>query len=605
MFKQLRNIKFRQRFGNLSAIWERYSFSKKILTTFSIAIGLFIISALIVVFLLNHVISTAADMQTKSKRAVLVTQMGSLIRAKDIHIADYITFQKDQDIKDYRKSRNELNELLEQLESTSGGSSIEKNLKQLKSSNQKIDQLFISSVAPSVVRLDEEIYTKDRAAISNLRDQNIKVLDEARETSIKESEESQAAVKSGIMFSSILLLGAILVSALSGGMILLLVIQGIKRKLRDAAALAKEVAEGKLSSKRIEYSSNDEIGHLIHAVNHVSASLKEIVAEIATVSKDLNRQSNELLHSSSEISKTSNEVAATMTNLSSSTEAQASYIGTALESFEHFNQDIQSAANKGSELEGSSAAVKRMTDEGNKAMETSIMHMDEMYADIKQSYEELASLEKDILKVSKLSEVIQDIADQTNLLALNAAIEAARAGSAGRGFSVVADEVRKLAGQVGQSVVEINAITKEIRTNSRTVTKSLMKGYEEVQKGTQQIKLTEDKFSQINDEMNSMADNVSTTSGVLQGIHQQSESIMSGFQNISAVSQEFSAGSLQTSKSIEEQNLELSQMLERIKLLQSYADQLSGKVDLFILEEEDNQVQDRDADEAAELQHAG
>ncbi|MCD7033099.1 methyl-accepting chemotaxis protein [Metabacillus sp. GX 13764] len=605
MFKQLRNIKFRQRFGNLSAIWERYSFSKKILTTFSIAIGLFIISALIVVFLLNHVISTAADMQTKSKRAVLVTQMGSLIRAKDIHIADYITFQKDQDIKDYRKSRNELNELLEELESTSGGSSIEKNLKQLKSSNQKIDQLFISSVAPSVVRLDEEIYTKDRAAISNLRDQNIKVLDEARETSIKESEESQAAVKSGIMFSSILLLGAILVSALSGGTILLLVIQGIKRKLRDAAALAKEVAEGRLSSKRIEYSSNDEIGHLIHAVNHVSASLKEIVAEIAMVSADLNRQSNELLHSSSEISKTSNEVAATMTNLSSSTEEQASYIGTALESFEHFNQDIQSAANKGSELEDSSAAVKRMTDEGNKAMETSIKHMDEMYEDIKQSYEELASLEKDILKVSKLSEVIQDIADQTNLLALNAAIEAARAGSAGRGFSVVADEVRKLAGQVGQSVVEINAITKEIRTNSRTVTKSLMKGYEEVQKGTQQIKLTEDKFSQINDEMNSMADNVSTTSGVLQGIHQQSESIMSGFQNISAVSQEFSAGSLQTSKSIEEQNLELSQMLERIKLLQSYADQLSGKVDLFILEEEDNRVQDRDADGAIELQHAG
>ncbi|CAK0772121.1 hemerythrin [Gammaproteobacteria bacterium] len=134
-------------------------------------------------------------------------------------------------------------------------------------------------------------------------------------------------------------------------------------------------------------------------------------------------------------------------------------------------------------------------------------------------------------EISKIAEVIKDIAAQTNLLALNAAIEAARAGEQGRGFSVVADEVRQLAEKTTQATGRITEMVKGVQ--------------EETQRSVSSMKVVADGVAQG-------MTLIQGTGNILQEMASHGESVANRMMDISATTEQQSTTTQHLSKNIDE-----------------------------------------------------
>ncbi|MEK3922824.1 methyl-accepting chemotaxis protein [Paenibacillus sp. FSL K6-2393] len=376
----------------------------------------------------------------------------------------------------------------------------------------------------------------------------------------------------------IIIIGVLVMIVITAISIPIIRSQVVKPLLRVISAV-KLIAEGQLNVQDIHTKHEDEVGVLAKAVNDMKGNLTSMVLSVRRIAEAVNLQSGELAISSEEVKIGSRQIAVTMEESAKAAESQAETAVESARTVEALNDHIQNHTEQGSQLRVMSDLVLEQGLNGRKAMEQSVQQMQQISGSVSASMDKMERLNRKNEDISKLVQVIHDIARQTNLLALNASIEAARAGESGRGFAVVASEVRKLSEAVQTSVEEITAITEDIQQESQGVVAELRTGVQETELGQEHVLASGQLFRTINESVEGMVGVISTMTDGLAGMQEASGRMNDFSQQISAVSEQSAASVEEVSASAEEQVSSMETISGNIQSLKELSEDLLTSIE--------------------------
>lgn len=553
---------------------------------FGITLVLFFISILITYMSLHKMDSNIVAVGEKNKTSVDSMELVAIFQEKYTQIPLYFLDANDEKLNTYLELSKKFTSTALEIETTLKREEGKKLYLQIIENNQKIDEIFFNAVVPNVKEFNTSAYKELEKQIQLLGEQVNKSGTQLNEIAAQENDlsisDSKSLVQKTISLVTVLSIFTVVITIL----VLIFINRRVSQNLRKVIQVSDSVAKGRLTEDPLEEDSQDEIGLLSKSINKMGSNLKETIQGISNMSSVLDSRSLEVSQSAEEVSTSIEAISTTVQELVEGVNVQADAATTIAGNMQEFNQQIIITDDHANDLVNTSAVVMASSEKGSELMTNSLEQMHTINDMVLSSVEKMKVLETDTSNITRLVTFIKSVAEQTNLLSLNASIEAARAGEAGKGFAVVADEVRKLALQTSESIKDITNLVTSIRENSVSTLEQLLIGYEEVNKGAEQIKLTDSSFKEIIAGISSLTSKSQSISSIISEFKNTSSEISSAVEQIAAVSEESVASFEEVSASMNQQNDMMSSISKSFTELTQMVEDMNDIIQKFELEKE-------------------
>ena len=284
--------------------------------------------------------------------------------------------------------------------------------------------------------------------------------------------------------------------------------------------------------------TEDEIGTVADSYNSTIGSLRKIVSQVQQAAIQV------------AATTTSNE--SSVQGLSTEALRQTQEIAAALEQVQQMSNSIRAVADNASQAEIAVKQANATVQAGDAAMNRTVDGILAIRETVAETSKKVKLLGESSQKISQVVNLISRFAAQTNLLALKASIEAARAGEEGRGFAVLADEVRALARQSAEATGDIEALVKDIQTETSEVVAAMEAGTEQVAAGTRLVDETRQSLNKITVVSNEIGSLVAAIAQAAAIQSQASESVTHKMSDVAAIAGKTSTDVTSVSASFKE-----------------------------------------------------